>query len=96
MKRKLALALAATLMLSTALTGCGSKEDTAKDSGSSEKKETKSKTEVVNEEKAEGDKFTLGFDASFPPYGYMMTMVNMSDLTWTWPRKCVTGMDGSL
>ncbi|GAA0796382.1 ABC transporter substrate-binding protein [Clostridium sp. AF19-22AC] len=70
MKRKLALALAATLMLSTALTGCGSKEDTAKDSGSSEKKETKSKTEVVNEEKAEGDKFTLGFDASFPPYGY--------------------------
>lgn len=67
MKRKMALALAATLMLTTALAGCGSKESTD-DSAKSEKKETK--TETVNAEKADGDKFTVGFDASFPPYGY--------------------------
>ena len=69
MKRKLALALAATLMLTTALAGCGEKETDFKGSGDSDKKET-TKTEAANVEKAEGDKFILGFDANFPPYGY--------------------------
>lgn len=69
MKRKLAFALAATLMLTTALSGCGGKEADSKDSGNSDKKET-TKTEAANAEKAEGDKFVLGFDANFPPYGY--------------------------
>lgn len=68
MKRKLALALAATLMLTTALAGCGGKEADSKDSGDSDKKAAK--TEAANEEKAKGDKFVLGFDANFPPYGY--------------------------
>ncbi len=69
MKRKLAFALAATLMLTTALSGCGGKEADSKDSDNSDKKET-TKTEAANAEKAEGDKFVLGFDANFPPYGY--------------------------
>lgn len=69
MKRKLALALAATLMLTTALAGCGEKETDSKGSGDSDKKET-TKAEAANVEKAEGDKFILGFDANFPPYGY--------------------------
>ncbi|MBU3877969.1 amino acid ABC transporter substrate-binding protein [Faecalicatena sp. AGMB00832] len=68
MKRKLALALAATLMLTTALAGCGGKEADSKDSGDSDKKAAK--TEAANEEKEKGDKFVLGFDANFPPYGY--------------------------
>lgn len=69
MKRKLALALAATLMLTTALAGCGGKEADSKDSGTSDKKDT-TKTEAADVEKSEGDKFVLGFDANFPPYGY--------------------------
>lgn len=69
MKRKLALALAATLMLTTALAGCGGKEADSKDSGASDKKDT-TKTEAADVEKSEGDKFVLGFDANFPPYGY--------------------------
>ena len=69
MKRELALALAATLMLTTALAGCGGKEADSKDSGTSDKKDT-TKTEAADVEKSEGDKFVLGFDANFPPYGY--------------------------
>ncbi len=28
------------------------------------------KTDAVSAEKSEGDSFTVGFDADFPPYGY--------------------------
>lgn len=67
MKRKIALAMAAALVLTTAMAGCGSKaEDTKSDDSAKDKK----KTEAVSEEKSEGDSFTVGFDASFPPYGY--------------------------
>ena len=67
MKRKLAVAMAAALVLTTALAGCGSKaEDTKSDDSAKDNK----KTEAVSEEKSEGDSFTVGFDASFPPYGY--------------------------
>ena len=67
MKRKIALAMAAALVLTTALAGCGSKaEDTKSDDSAKDNK----KTEAVSEEKSEGDSFTVGFDASFPPYGY--------------------------
>ncbi|CUX27668.1 amino acid ABC transporter substrate-binding protein [Clostridium sp. C105KSO13] len=63
MKRKLAMAMTAVLVLSAGIAGCGNKDkNTSAGAGK--------KTAVINEEKKEGDTFTLGFDASFPPYGY--------------------------
>ncbi|MGC4020230.1 MAG: amino acid ABC transporter substrate-binding protein [Muricomes sp.] len=67
MKRKLAAALAVVLVFTAGMAGCGKKGgDTSADS--SEKSKTESN--VTNEEKGEGATFTVGFDASFPPYGY--------------------------
>lgn len=61
MKKRAALLLALAMLATTVLAGCGSKEDKSAD-----KKEDK------KEEKVENDDGTLivGFDASFPPYGY--------------------------
>lgn len=67
MKRKAAAALAVVLVMTAGLAGCGSKNEDVPD-GKSAKENTK--TDVTNEEKSEGDTFTVGFDASFPPYGY--------------------------
>lgn len=63
MKRKIAVLLALSMVMSMALTGCGSKDD-----GKDAAKEDKDKKET----KVENDDSTLivGFDASFPPYGY--------------------------
>lgn len=66
MKKKLAVVLIAALTVSTMAVGCGS----SKDSSSTDTKETKtesSKDSVSNG----GDTFTVGFDAEYPPYGYM-------------------------
>lgn len=66
MKKKLALLLAAGLMVTGSLYGCGSKD-------AGETAENTAKTEETAEggtEKKEGDTFTVGFDANFPPYGY--------------------------
>lgn len=68
MKKRLAAALAAALVLTALTAGCGKKDEGADAGGSA--KADEAKTEAVNEEKAEGDTFTVGFDASFPPYGY--------------------------
>ena len=77
MKRKLAVAMAAALVLTTALAGCGNKtEDTKSEGTKTEDTKTEDsakgdeKTDAVSAEKSEGDSFTVGFDASFPPYGY--------------------------
>ncbi|WP_195421473.1 amino acid ABC transporter substrate-binding protein [Faecalicatena contorta] len=77
MKRKLAVAMAAALVLTTALAGCGNKaEDTKSEGTKTEDTKTEDsakddeKTDGVSAEKSEGDSFTVGFDASFPPYGY--------------------------
>lgn len=59
--------MAAALVLTTALAGCGSK---AEDKKSDDSAKDNKKTEAVSEEKSDGDSFTVGFDASFPPYGY--------------------------
>lgn len=56
MKKKMALALA--LVLALGLTGCGAKEEAT---------EAAAETAVEGEAKT----FTVGFDAEFPPYGYM-------------------------
>lgn len=65
MKKKLALLLAGTMVATAVLAGCGDKADTTKD-------ETKTEDTADAEESAE-DKttFTVGFDAEYPPYGYM-------------------------
>ena len=77
MKRKLAVAMAAALVLTTALAGCGNKtEDTKSEGTKTEDTKTEDsakgddKTDAVSAEKSEGDCFSVGFDASFPPYGY--------------------------
>ena len=63
MKKKLALLLAATMVVTMVTAGCGSKSD---DQKTAKKTETTGDTSA----KSEGDTFTVGFDANFPPYGY--------------------------
>lgn len=65
MKKKLVMLLAATMAVMTVMSGCGGSDKA--------KKENTDKKEVTadNAEKAKGDKFTVGFDAEYPPYGYM-------------------------
>lgn len=59
MKKKLAVLLAASLAVLMVMTGCGSNGDAEKDNGADKQQETEKKT------------FTVGFDAEYPPYGYM-------------------------
>ena len=66
MKKKLAVVLIASLTVSTMAVGCGS----SKDSSSTDTKETK--TESTKDSVSNGgNTFTVGFDAEYPPYGYM-------------------------
>lgn len=59
MKKNLALVLAAVMTVGCLVTGCGSKS-------------AESTADTAAETTAEGERttFTVGFDASFPPYGY--------------------------
>ncbi len=57
MKKKIALVLVTALMLG--LTACGAKEEASEAAA------------VENADVAEENTFTVGFDAEFPPYGYM-------------------------
>ena len=59
MKKKLALILAGTAMAAMVLAGCGDKNN-----ASGEDVKT---AESVEDKKT----FTVGFDAEYPPYGYM-------------------------
>lgn len=59
MKKKLALILAGTAMAAMVLAGCGEKNN-----ASGEDAKT---AESVEDKKT----FTVGFDAEYPPYGYM-------------------------
>ena len=63
MKKKLAVVLIAALTVSTMAVGCGS----SKDSSSTDTKTESTKDSVSNG----GNTFTVGFDAEYPPYGYM-------------------------
>lgn len=66
MKKKLAVVLIAALTVSTMAVGCGS----SKDSSATDTKETK--TESTKDSVSNGgNTFTVGFDAEYPPYGYM-------------------------
>ena len=77
MKKGLALCMAAVLAMGCLLTGCGSSDTGAKSTtesaaASTEKVGTETAgTEAAGTEMAgNGKTFTVGFDASFPPYGY--------------------------
>ena len=54
--------LALAMLATTVLAGCGSKEDKSADN----KKEDKKEAKVENDDET----LIVGFDASFPPYGY--------------------------
>lgn len=77
MKKGLALCMATVLAMGCLLTGCGSSDTGAKSTtesaaASTEKVGTETAgTEAAGTETAgNGKTFTVGFDASFPPYGY--------------------------
>lgn len=70
MKRKLVLVIAAVLMLSAAAGGCKGKDKAEDTPAAAKSGKAASKKVAVNAEKEKGDTFTVGFDASFPPYGY--------------------------
>lgn len=63
MKKRATLLLALAMLATTVLAGCGSKEDKSADN----KKEDKKEAKVENDDET----LIVGFDASFPPYGYM-------------------------
>lgn len=62
MKKRLVLLLVTAMAATTVLAGCGSKDSGSSDSGKESAKESK----VENDD----DTLIVGFDASFPPYGY--------------------------
>lgn len=77
MKKGLALCMAAVLAMGCLLTGCGSSDTGAKSTTESAAASTEAVgaetagTEAAGTETAGNGKiFTVGFDASFPPYGY--------------------------
>lgn len=77
MKKGLALCMAAVLAMGCLLTGCGSSDTGAKSTTESAAASTEAAgtetagTEAAGTETAgDGKTFTVGFDASFPPYGY--------------------------
>ena len=77
MKKGLALCMAAVLAMGCLLTGCGSSDTGAKSTTESAAASTEAaSTEAAGTEAAgtetagDGKTFTVGFDASFPPYGY--------------------------
>ena len=77
MKKGLALCMAAVLAMGCLLTGCGSSDTGAKSTTESAAASTEAVgaetagTEAAGTETAgNGKTFTVGFDASFPPYGF--------------------------
>ena len=62
MKKKVLGVLLCVAMTAAMMTGCGSKEDKSADN----KKEDKKEAKVENDDET----LIVGFDASFPPYGY--------------------------
>ena len=77
MKKGLALCMAAVLAMGCLLTGCGSSDTGTKSTTESAAASTEAAgtetagTEAAGTETAgNGKTFTVGFDASFPPYGY--------------------------
>ena len=78
MKKLLAVTIAAVMMTGL-LAGCGAGETAAQDTTTEAPEETTAQenADAAQEDSeqadasAEGRTFTVGFDAEFPPYGYM-------------------------
>ncbi len=78
MKKGLALCMTVVLAMGCLLTGCGSSDTGAKSTTGSAAAGTEAAgtetagTEATGTQTTDGEKktFTVGFDASFPPYGY--------------------------
>ncbi len=71
MKKLKALALVlAVMMCMVGFAGCSNSGDEKKDSDAKTTESADATEEAVSEEIPEGGTFTVGFDASFPPYGY--------------------------
>ncbi|MCU6748623.1 MULTISPECIES: amino acid ABC transporter substrate-binding protein [Lachnospiraceae] len=66
MKKKMAFVLAAALTVSLAAAGCGGTTDDKAD-----KKEDKKTESSADSSANDDDTFVVGFDAEYPPYGYM-------------------------
>lgn len=82
MKKKILSGLLAGVMMVTLLAGCGSKADDSAGTAEEAKETTEAvdttETEDASEDaavedtvKGDGTTFTVGFDAEYPPYGYM-------------------------
>lgn len=67
MKKRLALMMALTMTAASLLAGCGGSSDGSSDAGS----DSQDTSTAEFAEKAEGDKFTVGFDQDFPPMGFV-------------------------
>ena len=65
MKKRIALILTGTMLMGFVLSACGDNEST-------EKKDEKTENSVETSSNANNrTTFTVGFDAEYPPYGYM-------------------------
>lgn len=76
MKKKLICLLTATAMTAAMMAGCGSNEaqtEAATEAATevAEATEAAAETETPADTAEEGRTFTVGFDAEYPPYGYM-------------------------
>ena len=75
MKKKVLSLLLVSVMASAALTGCGGdkKSETqqaSEDAAAAEEEATEEDAEA-EDTASDGKTFTVGFDAEYPPYGYM-------------------------
>ncbi|MGI6071090.1 MAG: amino acid ABC transporter substrate-binding protein [Blautia sp.] len=75
MKKKLLCMLMAAAMIGTALTGCGQADEKTEEPAADKEQTAEAAPEETQagdtEAKAEGRTFTVGFDAEYPPFGYM-------------------------
>ena len=83
MKRNLAIFLMGMTIATMVLGGCKDKENISKKDGK--------ESESVEDKKT----FTVGFDAEYPPYGYMDENENIQDLIWNWQKQSVNWKVGS-
>ena len=75
MKKKVLSLLLVSVMASAALTGCGgdkkSETQQASEDAAAAEEESTEEDAAAEETASDGKTFTVGFDAEYPPYGYM-------------------------